>query len=123
MGVPELAEPVASLTRGHTLYVVEALRAVAEAPDHASADAVSVPQTLREAVLTTCGGRVRNGGAVAGRSRARLRVRRRVPTAALLEIPLADAVQRAEGALAARLVVEVQQAGASRFRQRPPSTT
>lgn len=104
MGAPGMAAPVARMTGGHTLYAVEALRAVVEAG--AGERLPRVPESLRAAVLT----RVRRAGpeveellraaAVIG-SAFDVEV-----VAGLLGAPLEDAVRRAEHALAARLVVE-----------------
>jgi len=106
MGAPELAAPVARLTRGHTLYVLEALRAVTEIAGE-ERSGVQIPPTLQDAVLT----RVRRAGrAVEELLRGAVILGSAwevTSTAALLGIPLEDAVQRAERALAARLVIEV----------------
>ncbi|HEX3211667.1 MAG TPA: transcriptional regulator, partial [Actinomycetota bacterium] len=102
LGVADLAGPVLERARGHTLFTVESLRALAEAGPGRAA----VPATLRDAVVT----RARRAGpevetllraAVVAGAAVDLEV-----VAALLELPVEVAAARAERALAARLLVE-----------------
>jgi len=101
-GVADLAGPVQERTRGHTLFVVESLRAAAEG----GGDQAAVPATLRDAVL----GRIRRAGpevetllraAVVAGNVVDLEV-----VAALLGQPVETTAALAERALAARLLVE-----------------
>jgi DNA-binding SARP family transcriptional activator len=59
-GLADRADAIASMTRGHTLFVVEALRALADARSsgEASSGHIDVPPSLRDAVT----GRVRRCG-------------------------------------------------------------
>jgi DNA-binding SARP family transcriptional activator len=108
-GVAELATPVLERTRGHTLFVVEALRAAAEGDRQGPA---GVPASLRDAVLA----RVRRTGpevetllraAVVVGAAFDLEV-----VADLLGVPVEEAAARAERALAARLLVEAESGAA-----------
>jgi DNA-binding SARP family transcriptional activator/tetratricopeptide (TPR) repeat protein len=102
MGVEDLVDPVLRRTRGHTLFVVEALRSLHESPPDAGVP--PVPGTLRAAVLA----RTRRAGPeVEEYVRAASTLG---PTfdlgvsAALLDLPVEEAARRAEGAIRARLV-------------------
>lgn len=97
-GVPRQAEDILLRTRGHTLFVVESLRALA-------AGERGVPETLRAAVLARLRHvgedveRVLRAGAVLGAAAAPDLV------AAMLELPTPEVVLRCEHAAAARLLV------------------
>ncbi len=101
MGAPGLGRRVRALTRGHTLFAVEAIRALREG---AREDAV--PETLREAVLA----RLRRADATVEpllRAACILGSAFELPaTAALMDAPLDEVAASAEAALRSRLLVE-----------------
>ncbi len=102
MGARHRAESLAARTRGHTLFVVESLRGMAEVE---AADSPP-PQSLVEAVLARVG---RAGGEVEEllRSASILGSAFDLRTAAaLIDLPLGEAVRRAERARRARLLAE-----------------
>lgn len=104
LGVEDMAGRVSRLTRGHTLFAVEVLRAAAEGGGHGDRD--TVPASLRDAVLAGVrrAGReveVLLRGAVVVGAAFELNL-----VADLLELPVEDVAGRAERALAAHLLME-----------------
>ncbi|MDN5860060.1 MAG: AAA family ATPase, partial [Pseudonocardia sp.] len=99
-GSPRHAEDILRRTRGHTLFVVETLRAL-------SGGESGVPETLQAAVLSRLRQvgpdveRVLRAGAVLGAAVSPDIV------AALLDVPVPGVVERCEQAAAARLLVPV----------------
>lgn len=105
-GLADVTAQVVDKTRGHTLFVVEALRAMQERSEHGSPQAIPMPETLRAAVLTRverCGEPAAEllRAAVVGGGAFDLDV-----VAELLDIPVADAARRSELALRAGLLTE-----------------
>ncbi len=102
MGSPLQAERIRALTGGHPLFVVEALRALAEGPG----DDRPVPESLRAAVLA----RVRRlGPEVEDLLRAAATfgsVFDPMLLSRLIELPIEEITARADRALRARLLVE-----------------
>jgi len=104
MGAPDLTERISKLSRGHPLFVVEALRAMAESADEAQA--TPLPDTLRTAVLSRAR---RTGPAVEELLRAAATLGPAFDlgtTAGLIGIPIEEAARRAERALQAHLIAE-----------------
>ena len=106
MGSPELSESILARTGGHTLFVLETLRAIAEGSGSSAEGEAPVPESLREAVLTRVG---RAGteveeflrvGAVLGSTFDLVTV------TDLLEVPLQDAARRSDRAVRVRLLSE-----------------
>jgi tetratricopeptide (TPR) repeat protein len=104
MGSPELGGSILARTGGHTLFVLETLRAIAEGPPEDGA--VPVPESLREAVLA----RVSRAGADVEEF---LRVGAVLGSAfelatvtGLLEVPQEEAARRSDRAVRARLLSE-----------------
>jgi DNA-binding SARP family transcriptional activator len=104
MGLPELSDSILARTGGHTLFVLETLRAIAEGSERKGE--VPVPASLREAVLARIG---RAGpdveellrvGAVLGSAFDLATV------SDLLEVPLEESARRSERAVRARLLSE-----------------
>ncbi len=105
MGAGELAERIESMTRGHTLFVVEMLRSIAERQPE-EGDAPIIPDTLLKAVV----GRVRRTGPDVEellRVAATLGSAFDLEVAArLLDVPFEEAARRADRARVARLLVD-----------------
>lgn len=103
-GASRSASRILSMTRGHTLSVVETLQALAEAADDVAEP--PVPASLRTAVLQ----RVERAGSEVAellRGTATLGSTFELPVAAdLLDLPIEEVVRRAERAVEARLLVE-----------------
>jgi DNA-binding SARP family transcriptional activator len=104
MGVPELSERILARTGGHSLFVMETLRAISEGTP-AEGD-TPVPESLRDAVLARVG---RAGpdveeflrmGAVLGSAFDLVTV------TDLLEVPLEESARRSDRAVRARLLNE-----------------
>jgi DNA-binding SARP family transcriptional activator len=104
MGVPELSERILARTGGHSLFVMETLRAISEGTP-ADGD-TPVPESLRDAVLARVG---RAGpdveeflrmGAVLGSAFDLVTV------TDLLEVPLEESARRSDRAVRARLLNE-----------------
>jgi DNA-binding SARP family transcriptional activator len=107
-GVPDRAEEIARMTRGHTLFVVEALRALVDADDQTGplARSVGLPPTLREAVTARAR---RCGPAVEELLRAAVVVGSSFDVSLLgelLTLPAETVVERAEPARRAGILVE-----------------
>jgi class 3 adenylate cyclase/DNA-binding SARP family transcriptional activator len=107
-GLADQAESVLGMTSGHTLFVVEALRALSEHRDEdAGTDAIPVPESLRAAVLARvarCGDEVEEllrAAAVVGSSFDLATV------AELCSARIDDVAERAERARRAGILVEV----------------
>jgi class 3 adenylate cyclase/DNA-binding SARP family transcriptional activator len=103
-GQAELAPALVQLTKGHPLFVLEALRAVAD--EGGEAGTIRVPSSLRDAVLARLD---RCGAAVAELLRAAVvvgSVFQLDHLTTLLGVTPEDAARRAEVALRARLIVE-----------------
>src|SRR5207253_1877539 len=99
MGAPELADRILKVSRGHPLFVVEALRAFAESPGEAAA--TPLPESLREAVLSRVH---RTGPEVEELLRAAATIGPAFDlstTSELLDISADEAARRAERALQA----------------------
>ncbi|MGH2734002.1 MAG: ATP-binding protein [Actinomycetota bacterium] len=103
LGVSDLAGRITDLTRGHTLFVVETLRALSEG---VPGEQVPVPASLRDALLA----RVRRAGS---KVEDLLRVAAVLGSAfdlavaaRMLEVSVEEAAARAERARNARLLVE-----------------
>src|SRR5439155_26680028 len=104
MGAGDLAGLILAKTRGHTLFVVETLRSLAEGT--ADLQAGRVPESLKAAVLTRS---QRTGEAVEEmlRAAAILGPAFDLPMVAdLLELTLGDVIRRAQGGLRASLIRE-----------------
>lgn len=105
-GHPDLANELIGLTKGHTLFVLEALKAVAADAGGDAGGGVAIPDSLRAAVrarVRNCGADVEEflrGAVVAG---ALFDVEH---VAELLGLTGEEAVRRAETALRAGLLVE-----------------
>jgi DNA-binding SARP family transcriptional activator len=106
MGSADLSESILARTGGHTLFVLEILRAIAEGSGSSGEGEAPVPESLRDAVLTRTG---RAGpdveeflrvGAVLGSTFDLVTV------ADLLEEPLQEAARRSDRAVRARLLNE-----------------
>jgi DNA-binding SARP family transcriptional activator len=110
-GVADMAGPVLERARGHTLFTVESLRALAEAGPGRAA----VPASLRDAVVTRAR---RAGPEVETLLRAAVVVGAAFDlevVAGLLDLPVEVAAARAERALAARLLAEDDTGAGYRF--------
>jgi DNA-binding SARP family transcriptional activator len=103
MGLPELSDSILARTGGHTLFVLETLRAIAEGSGSGDAPA---PESLRDAVLARVG---RAGpdveeflrvGAVLGSTFDLVTV------SDLLDVPLEESARRSDRAVRARLLNE-----------------